>query len=551
MSRGRKAKNNNGKSAIDLFKHFRSNYFYFILKELGKKKVVLTNQTSLELYEKLKDDKSKVNKDKSYSQIEPDEIPFDIPTNWNWCRLGELFQIERGSSPRPKGDPMYFSKERTNHHWIKISDISSFCKENVLLDTEEFLTDAGTQHGRYVTNKDLIVAVSGSVGKTCLLGINGYIYDGLLSVKNIDNETIKYFLFNLFKHYEKQLLEKATGAIWQNINTDIAKNQLIPLPPITEQQMILDFLNDFENGNLDEDRIYFDTEIEDKVKKLFQNQLSGNLIADELSYQLSLLKNLRQQLLQDAVQGKLVKNNETGETGQDLLNKIKAEKEQLIKAKKLKKEKELPPIKAEEIPFEIPEDWVWCRLGEIAEIGTGATPLTGNIEYYKNGTIPWVTSSATNNLFVDEVEQFITEKALKETNCTVYSKGTLVVAMYGQGKTRGQITELNIDAATNQACATITFFLKDYYLRKYIKLFFQKIYEEIRELAQGGAQPNLNMGKIRDTIIPIPPLEEQHRIVEKVTSLMQICDTLETSIQKSAQANEQLLQQVLREALQA
>ncbi|MFM6518081.1 MAG: restriction endonuclease subunit S, partial [Microcystis panniformis] len=148
-------------------------------------------------------------------------------------------------------------------------------------------------------------------------------------------------------------------------------------------------------------------------------------------------------------------------------------------------------------------------MGEVASIGTGATPLTTNQEYYKEGNIPWITSSATNNLFVNEHELFITEKALTETNCKVYPIGTLVVAMYGQGKTRGQITELNIEAATNQACAAIELIeFRDFH-RKFVKYFFRKIYDEIRELAQGGAQPNLNMGKIRETIIPLPSISEQ------------------------------------------
>jgi type I restriction enzyme S subunit len=276
---------------------------------------------------------------------------------------------------------------------------------------------------------------------------------------------------------------------------------------------------------------------------------NGLDISIELTHQLTLVKKLRHQLLQDAVQGKLVGQNKNDEQASELLKKIKAEKEKLIAEKKLKKEKELTPIKPEEIPFEIPENWVWCRLGEIAEIGTGATPLTSNSDYYENGKIPWITSSATNNLFVDEPELYITEKALKETNCKVFPVGTLVVAMYGQGKTRGQITELNFPAATNQACATITLFFNEITLRKYIKLFFQKIYNEIRELAQGGAQPNLNMGKVRDTIIPFPPLAEQNRIVQKLDELMNYCNELEVSIKQSESQNEKLLHQVLREAL--
>lgn len=84
--------------------------------------------------------------------------------------------------------------------------------------------------------------------------------------------------------------------------------------------------------------------------------------------------------------------------------------------------------------FEIPLSWMWCRLSEISEIGTGATPLTSHTEYYDNGNIAWITSSATNYPFVNQTETFITEKALKETNYKVYPTGTLVVAMYGEEK---------------------------------------------------------------------------------------------------------------------
>ena len=122
--------------------------------------------------------------------------------------------------------------------------------------------------------------------------------------------------------------------------------------------------------------------------------------------------------------------------------------------------------------------------------------------------------------------------------------------MYGQGKTRGQITELKFEAATNQACATINPCLSNIELRRYVKIYFRKIYLEIRELAQGGAQPNLNMGKIKNTVIPLPPLEEQKAIVEKVESLMQKCQALEQEV-KTSEANAQMLMQaVLKEAFE-
>ncbi|WP_162633161.1 restriction endonuclease subunit S [Echinicola strongylocentroti] len=295
---------------------------------------------------------------------------------------------------------------------------------------------------------------------------------------------------------------------------------------------------------------YYDIDKQINTRKKFVNaQDSTNKIDTELNHQLEILKQLRQAFLKEAFQGQLVAQHSNEEPASELLAKINAEKERLVKEKKIKKQKPMHAISEDEIPFEIPDSWYWCRIDYIADIGTGATPLTSNDSYYKNGTIPWITSSATNNLFINEAEKHITQKAIDETNCKVYPPGTLVVAMYGQGKTRGQISELLIHAATNQACATISFYLDEIILRKYVKLFFQKIYLEIRELAYGGAQPNLNLGKIKNTLVPIPPLTEQHRIVSKLDMLIAYCDELEKGISESQLENELLLKQVLTESL--
>ena len=248
------------------------------------------------------------------------------------------------------------------------------------------------------------------------------------------------------------------------------------------------------------------------------------------------VEQLKKLVLQMAVQGNLTakwrEDNTDVEPASVLLEKIKTEKEQLIKEGKIKKQNPLPPIVDEEKPFELPESWEWVRLNEISSVGTGATPLTSNTEYYSNGTIPWISSAATNNLFVYKPDKLITVKALKETNCTLCPIGTLVVAMYGQGKTRGQITELLIEATTNQACATIQLFLNDNDLRKFIKFFFIENYEKTRSYAFGGAQPNLNLLKIKNTIIPLPPLAEQQAIVSQVEKLFTQIDQLHALAQK-------------------
>lgn len=214
-----------------------------ILQEAVQGKLVPqdpNDEPASELLKRIKAEKAKSGKkEKPLPPIKPEEIPFDIPENWVWCRLGEMFDIERGSSPRPKGDPRYFSKSKTPFHWITISDMTAFAQDRPLSDTREYLTELGTKHSRYVSTKDIIIVASGSAGRTSLLGIEGYIYDGLMSIKNIPDESMKYFLFYLFKIFETNMMKLATGATWQNINTDILKNQPVPMPPLSEQKRIV------------------------------------------------------------------------------------------------------------------------------------------------------------------------------------------------------------------------------------------------------------------------------------------------------------------------
>ena len=179
-------------------------------------------------------------------------------------------------------------------------------------------------------------------------------------------------------------------------------------------------------------------------------------------------------------------------------------------------------------------------------IGTGATPNTKNKEYY-NGQIPWVSSSCTKNDYIDEPTAYISQKALEETNCQIYPKGTLIMAMYGEGKTRGQISELRMDAATNQACAAIVPY--DSTISKFIKLYLKRSYFHIREQAEGGTQPNLNLSKIAQYDIPLPPLAEQIKIINEITKWFRIIDVLEVNKQDLLDVIKQTKSKVLNLAI--
>jgi type I restriction enzyme S subunit len=256
------------------------------------------------------------------------------------------------------------------------------------------------------------------------------------------------------------------------------------------------------------------------------------------------IKKLRELILTLAMQGKLVQQDPNDPPASKLLKEIEAEKKRLVKEGKIKAPKPLPPVMEEEKRYDLPRGWEWVQVANLTDVGTGSTPETTNVDYY-GGYIPWYTSSATNNLFATMPDKFITEKAIKETNCKVFPAGSLMVAMYGQGKTRGQISEIVTPGATNQAVAVMVFYASSEGVRKYLKYFFMKIYDEIRLLAEGAAQPNLNVGKIKETLIPLPPLSEQHRIVAKIDQLMVLCDTLDQQIDAATAKRIELLDAVM------
>jgi type I restriction enzyme S subunit len=172
-------------------------------------------------------------------------------------------------------------------------------------------------------------------------------------------------------------------------------------------------------------------------------------------------------------------------------------------------------VDSESLP-KLPIGWIWISIEQVALVETGATPLRSNPKYYDEGEIPWVTSGSLNDSFVTEADEFITELAIKETNAKVFPINALLVAMYGEGKTRGKVSELLIEASTNQACAALLFEGKAESIKSYIKIFFEKNYEDIRRLSSGGVQPNLNLSIIKATKIPLPPLKELEIIVKEI-----------------------------------
>lgn len=242
---------------------------------------------------------------------------------------------------------------------------------------------------------------------------------------------------------------------------------------------------------------------------------------------------LKNSILQMAVQGKLVPQDPNDEPASVLLERIRAEKEQLIKEGKIKKEKNpsiifrgadnLPYEKvgknepvciADEVPFEIPESWEWVRLGSIGDWGSGATPSRSVPEYY-GGDIPWLKTGDLNDGHIEYIPEKISHLALEKTSVRLNPTGSVLIAMYGA--TIGKVGILTFPATTNQACcACLPIGIYNEYL--FYFLMSQKV--AFVKQGEGGAQPNISKAKIVATLMPLPPLAEQYRIVAKIKEVI-------------------------------
>ena len=246
---------------------------------------------------------------------------------------------------------------------------------------------------------------------------------------------------------------------------------------------------------------------------------------------------LKNSILQMAVQGKLVPQDPNDEPASVLLERIRAEKERLIKEKKIKREKNPSVIfkgadntpyekigdevrsLADEVPFDIPDSWEWVRLGNIGDWGAGATPSRTHPEYY-GGNIPWLKTGDLTDSYIDAIPETITELALEKTSVRLNPAGSVLIAMYGA--TIGKLGILSIAATTNQACCAC--FPLGGLDNKYLFYFLMAQKPLFIKQGEGGAQPNISKEKIVSTLMPVPPLEEQRRIVVMLGRIFPIID---------------------------
>ena len=236
-------------------------------------------------------------------------------------------------------------------------------------------------------------------------------------------------------------------------------------------------------------------------------------------------KKLRQKILDLAIRGKLVPQDPNDEPASVLLERIRAEKEQLIKEGKIKRSKKSVASDTshyENVPFEVPDGWCWTTLGEIGNWQAGVTPSRMRKDYY-GGNIPWLKTGDLTDGYIFEIPETITDKALEETSVKLNPTGSVLIAMYGA--TIGKIGVLTFPATTNQACCACV----DYkaVTQKYLFYFLLSYKEEFVKMGGGGAQPNISKEKIISTLIPVPPIAEQNRIADEIERLIAFIETID------------------------
>ena len=279
-------------------------------------------------------------------------------------------------------------------------------------------------------------------------------------------------------------------------------------------------------------------------------------------------KQLKNSILQWAIQGKLVPQDPNDEPASVLLDKIRQEKERLIKEKKIKRDKNASIIYRgednsyyekmlatgevkcidEEIPFEVPKGWEWTRMGNIGDWGAGATPSKSNPDYY-GGNVLWLRTGELNNSVVYDTEIKVTEKALKECSLRLNQIGDVMIAMYGA--TIGKVAIVGKELTTNQACCACT----PYGIYNYFLFYFlMESQTDFVKKGEGGAQPNISREKLVSHLMPVPPIQEQYRIVEKIETLLPLIDKYnDAQIQQdklNSEIEDRLRKSILQEAIQ-
>ena len=439
-----------------------------------------------------------------------EEIPFEIPVGWEWCRFSSLYlSLTDGTHSTPKytlsGIPFISVKDMSSGV-IDFSNTKYISKE----EHQKLSDRCHPQKG------DLLLSKVGTTGIPAMVTTDREfsLFVSVALIKLIQCDINREFLVFMIQSplVQEQAKENTRGVGNKNWVLSAVSKTLMVVPPLEEQGRIRNKLNLIlpyvERYSSSQDKL---------------DLLNANIVTD-----------LKKSILQEAIQGKLVPQIAEEGTAHELLEQIKAEKQKLVKEGKLKKSalndsvifrgddnkyyeqigKKCLDI-TEQIPFEIPNSWTWARMGQVGDWGAGSTPQRGNQDYY-GGNILWLKTGELNNDIVYDTEEKITQRAFQDCSLRMNKIGDVLIAMYGA--TIGKLAIVGKELTTNQACCGCTPYVVYNWFLFY---FLMASRDSFIKKGEGGAQPNISRVKLVEHLIPLPPLNEQKRIVKRIETLFE------------------------------
>ena len=444
-----------------------------------------------ELLKKIENEKAKlvkegnINKSKKLPKITDDEKYFDVPDNWEWVRLGDIYNFVdyRGKTPHKISSGIrLITAKNVRNGYIK-------------LDPEEFISAEEYKERStrgFIHKNDIFITTEAPMGLVAVNDFNEPIATAqrLITLqKYFEKQNNSFFAFQMQSpFFQEELRQSSTGTTVKGIKASNLKQILVLLPPLEEQKRIVAKIEKLmplvdEYGKSYNRLQKIDNEFEDKLK---------------------------QSVLQYAMEGKLVKQNPSDEPASELIKKIENEKAKLIKEGKIKKSKKLPAITNDEKPFDIPDSWEWVRLGNISSIATGKTPSKSKSDFY-GGNFPFIKPADIQNTFINyKTKEFLTQNGLNHGK--IAHKNDILITCIGNLGRNNVITK---EVAYNQQINGISPIMINSKLLHYFMLstfFINSMYNK----ASSTTLPILNQTKLSQLLIPLPPLEEQKRIVRKI-----------------------------------
>ena len=442
-----------------------------------------------------------------------EEVPFNIPATWNWARLSNITSILGDGI---HGTPEYDATGTV--YFINGNNLSNGSIE-IKADTKKISEQEAEKHKRLLNSTTVLVSINGTLGNVAFYNGENVIlgksacYFNLMG--NIDKQYIKHILeTEYFTEYAKNV---ATGSTIKNVPLAGMRNFLIPVPPITEQHRIILGM----------------VRLAHSIDRYNDAQTKLDLLNNVLN------EKLKKSVLQEAIQGKLVPQLAEEGTAQELLEQIKTEKQKLVKEGKLKKSalndsvifrdddnkyyeqigKKCLDI-TDEIPFPIPNNWAWSRLSSMCSIVNGFTPLRSESKFWDCGTINWFTVEDIKNQgeMIYSTKQKITDEATSKER--IVRAGSVLLCCTASV---GQCALAKIDLTTNQQFNALTvkdvnrFILTD----NYLFWFAKTLKTTLQRLSGKTTFEFVSVKKVGNILIPIPPFQEQQRIVAQIEKLFE------------------------------